>query len=362
MTGTRFYLAGSTLGEGAPTVEDVQRATFNILEDFASEKDRLDDVRRASLNLLEDFASEKRRLEHAQWATLNILDDFADEKRNLESMHQASINILEDFDGEKRQLQDAQRATLNILEDFDVERVNAIKLSQRLEAVNKDMEAFAYSVSHDLRAPLRAIDGFSQILLTDYAEALADKPRHYLQLVCDNARQMGRLIDDILRLSRLGRQSVMLQRINPLLLVNECLEELQGERSGRSVTIQIGELPPCWGDAGLLKQAWFNLLSNAQKYTRKREVAHIEIGSACRNGETTYFVKDNGVGFDMQYADKLFGVFQRLHSMNEYEGTGIGLALTKRIVTRHGGCIWAESKVNEGAAFYFTLARRPKDD
>lgn len=228
-----------------------------------------------------------------------------------------------------------------------------------LEAANKEMEAFAYSVSHDLRAPLRAIDGFAQILLKDYVETLPEKPRHYLQLVCDNTRQMGRLIDDILRLSRLGRQSITMETVDPRPLLDQCLEELHAEQIGRSVDIQIGKLPTCWGDANLIRQVWFNLLANALKYTRKCDSARIEIGATIDHGEPVYFVKDNGVGFDMEYVDKLFGVFQRLHPMEEYEGTGIGLALCKRIVQRHGGRIWAEAKVNEGATFFFTLGRKP---
>jgi PAS domain S-box-containing protein len=230
--------------------------------------------------------------------------------------------------------------------------------SAELETSNNELEAFAYSVSHDLRAPLRAIDGFSQLLVKDLGDKVPEKQRHYLQVVRDNAQQMGRLIDDLLRFSRTSRQSLLKQVVPTTDLVRQCLDELASEREGRRVEILVGELPDCLGDATLLKQVWLNLLSNALKFTRQRDPAHIEIGSLDREAQTVFFVGDNGVGFDMQYADKLFGVFQRLHRPEDYEGTGIGLALVQRIVHRHGGRIWADARPNEGATFFFTLGRR----
>ena len=169
---------------------------------------------------------------------------------------------------------------------------------------------------------------------------------------------MGRLIDDLLRFSRTNRQSLQPQKIASDGVVRQCLVELQMEREGRQVEVRIGELPACLADGNLLKQVWLNLLGNALKYTRKRDPARIEIGSQTQDGETVFFVRDNGVGFDMQYANKLFGVFQRLHPVEDYEGTGIGLALVHRILHRHGGRIWAEAKVDQGATFYFTLERK----
>ena len=227
----------------------------------------------------------------------------------------------------------------------------------QLEAANKDLESFAYSVSHDLRTPLRAIDGFCQILMTEHAPGLDGEPRRYLQRVSENTRKMGRLIDDLLHFSRLGRQAMTPQPVAMADLVRQCLEELQGEREGREVEVILGELPPCRADAALLKQVWLNLLANALKFTRSRAQARIEAGSFARDGETVYFVRDNGVGFDMAYADKLFGVFQRLHRQEDYEGTGVGLALVERIIHRHGGRVWAEAGPDRGAAFFFTLGR-----
>ena len=224
-----------------------------------------------------------------------------------------------------------------------------------LEAANKELEAFSYSVSHDLRAPLRAVDGFSRILLEDYAAQLTPDAQRYLHLVRDNSRQMGRLVDDLLAFSRLGRQSVQAQTVAMTPLVRQALDELRAEQEGRQVEIIIGDLPECKADPALLRQVWINLLSNALKFTGKREAARVEIGCQRTDGEDVYFVKDNGVGFDMRYRDKLFGVFQRLHRAEEYEGTGVGLAIVQRIIHRHGGQVSVEAVVDKGAAFYFTL-------
>ncbi len=247
----------------------------------------------------------------------------------------------------------------------EIHRLNA-ELEQRvrdrtaeLEAANKELEAFSYSVSHDLRAPLRAIDGFSRILLEHDTTCLPAETQEYLHLVRDNTQQMGRLIDDLLAFSRLGRQAVKKQRVEPAQIVQECLHELRGEQEGRRIEIDVSELLPCQAEPSLLKQVWINLLSNALKYSRRKDVARIEVG--CRRDERTgvpvYFVKDNGVGFDMRYAGKLFGVFQRLHRAEDYEGTGVGLAIVQRIVRRHDGTVWAESQPEQGAAFYFTLEK-----
>jgi len=246
----------------------------------------------------------------------------------------------------------------------EVQRLNAeleqrvIERTAQLEAANKELEAFSYSVSHDLRAPLRAMDGFSRILLEDYAPQLPSEVGRYLKTIRESSQQMGRLIDDLLAFSRLSRQALNKQTIAMGDLVRQVVTDLRAEQEGRQVEIVMGELPPCQADLGLLRQVWMNLLSNALKYTRKREVARIEIGWQEQNGESVYFVKDNGTGFDMQYADRLFGVFQRLHSADEYEGTGVGLAIVQRVIHRHGGRVWAEGQVEHGATFYFSLPHK----
>jgi light-regulated signal transduction histidine kinase (bacteriophytochrome) len=230
-----------------------------------------------------------------------------------------------------------------------------IERTVQLETANKELEAFSYSVSHDLRAPLRAISGFSKIVLEDHSGALDADALRYLGLVDKGAQQMGQLIDDLLTFSRTGRQALKVQSVNTTDIVNASLSDLQGMLENRHVTINVGELPDCEADASLLKQVWLNLLENALKYSRKRDPAVITIGSRREGAMDTYFVQDNGAGFDMKYADKLFGVFQRLHLADDYEGTGLGLALVQRIVQRHGGRVWTEAKVNLGATFYFTL-------
>jgi len=223
-----------------------------------------------------------------------------------------------------------------------------------LQAAVHELDAFSYSVSHDLRAPLRAIDGFSRILLKEYGATLSGEPREYLQYVRDNTVQMGRLIDDLLAFSRLGRKPLNRRSVPPAAIIEQVLCDARQQAPGRSVSVTVGEMPVLWGDPPLLKQVFVNLIENAFKYTRLRTEAVIEIGSRQIGGEHVFFVRDNGAGFDMEYADKLFGVFQRLHRAEDFEGTGVGLAIVQRIIQRHGGRVWAEAAVDRGATFYFT--------
>ncbi|HWB60486.1 MAG TPA: response regulator [Chthoniobacteraceae bacterium] len=226
----------------------------------------------------------------------------------------------------------------------------------QLEAANKELEAFSFSVSHDLRAPLRGINGYAKILQDRHAGPLSPEGHKFLNSIISSAAQMGQLIDDLLNFSRTGRQPLARETVRFPHLVAGVVEELAPEREGRAVEIRIGPLPDCQGDPALLKQVLVNLLSNAHKFTRTRPQAVIEVGSeASQPGELLYFVRDNGVGFDMQYADNLFGVFKRLHRASEFEGTGIGLSIVQRIIHRHGGRIWVEAALDKGATFYFTL-------
>ncbi len=241
-----------------------------------------------------------------------------------------------------------------------------------LENANRDLDSFSYSISHDLRAPLRAITGFSTILLEEYAEHLPPAAQRLFARVRENAEQMDRLIQDLLAFSRLGRKDLNRREVDPAELVRRALATLASEQENRRVEISVNELPKCQGDPTLLEQVFVNLLSNALKYSRKREVARIEVGAVkvadlpaeaatlkpASPDAIAYFVRDNGVGFDMQYAAKLFGVFQRLHPAGEYEGTGVGLAVAQRIIHRHGGQIWATAAVDGGATFYFTVGSR----
>jgi signal transduction histidine kinase len=224
-----------------------------------------------------------------------------------------------------------------------------------LEAANKELEAFSYSVSHDLRAPLRAMNGFSQVLLEDHAGSMPEQAQHYVRRIQSNSQRMGRLVDDLLAFSRFGRQPLRLQPVDPGHIAQQAWDDLRPDHEGRAVQLELAALPPCLADASLLKQVFSNLLSNALKFTRQQALAQITVGAREETAGVTYFVRDNGVGFDMAYADKLFGVFQRLHRAEDFEGTGVGLAIVQRIVERHGGSIVAESEVGRGTTFYFTL-------
>lgn len=226
-----------------------------------------------------------------------------------------------------------------------------------LEASNKELESFSYSVSHDLRAPLRAIDGFSRILLEDHSHQLDADAQRVLEVIRTNTRQMGRLIDDLLAFSRLGRKPIERSPVNMEVLARDAFTEIRLADSETGPRFQVGAMSPALGDPAMLRQVFVNLLSNAAKYSHGNDAPVIQVGSYTENGDNAYYVKDNGVGFDMNYANKLFGVFQRLHSAEEFEGTGVGLAIVQRIIHRHGGRVWAEGKVNEGATFYFTLPK-----
>ncbi|MBT1699980.1 GAF domain-containing protein [Fulvivirgaceae bacterium PWU4] len=248
-----------------------------------------------------------------------------------------------------------------------IENVNVYReLEQRvkdrtaqLEAANNELEAFSYSVSHDLRAPLRSIIGYANVLEEDHARQLDDTGRRVLQTVQQNAGKMNTLIDEMLQFSRVGKKPLEKTPVDNEKLVRSVIEDLN-HSTPNNASFEIAALPPVTADEVLLQQVWVNLLSNAVKYTSKKEQPIITVGSYKNGNEMVYLVKDNGAGFDMKYAEKLFGAFQRLHRMNDFPGSGVGLALAYRIITRHGGKIWAEGKVNEGATFYFSLPINPQ--
>ena len=239
-----------------------------------------------------------------------------------------------------------------------VQGVNRIlrQRSAELEAANKELEAFSYSVSHDLRAPLRAIDGFSKILEQDASRQLDEKCLRYLDRIRSGTERMGTLIDDMLKLSRLSRAPMKRVELDLSVMVSEALAELRAAEPERQVETVVAPDLKAEGDASLLRAVLQNFVSNAWKYTSRRPKARIEFGALDRDGERVFFIRDDGAGFDMAYADKLFGAFQRLHGADEFEGTGIGLATVQRVIHRHGGRVWAEAAVDQGATFYFTLA------
>ena len=243
--------------------------------------------------------------------------------------------------------------------NVELER-RVVERTAQLQTANDELEAFSYSVSHDLRAPLRAIDGFSQAVVEDFGSQLPAEGQRQLETIRYSAQRMGALIDDLLTFARLNRHGLSKRAIDTDKLVRDALQELGAPWPDRKVEVRIAVLPASSGDPALLKQVWLNLLSNALKYTRKQPDARVEVGCTKTDGVDTFFIRDNGTGFDMRYADKLFGVFQRFHRVEDYEGTGVGLAIVQRIVQRHGGRVWADAAVGRGATFYFTLEKEPK--
>jgi light-regulated signal transduction histidine kinase (bacteriophytochrome) len=251
-----------------------------------------------------------------------------------------------------------ERIILLAIEDITDRKKAEDELRQRtaeLESSNKELEAFSYSVSHDLRAPLRSMAGFSTALLEDYSERLDEDGKLYLRKIQDSSELMGQIMDDLLKLSRVTRSEINFEKVNLSDMARKVVEELQKDEPQRKVKITITPDMTAFGDKNLLNIMLQNLLGNAWKYTSKTTKPQIEMGTVEHNGKRAYFVRDNGVGFDMAYANKLFQPFQRFHKASEFAGTGIGLATVQRIIRRHGGEVWAESKVGEGATFYFTL-------
>jgi signal transduction histidine kinase len=358
-------------------LEHGQRAMLNVLDDFDSERERLEGAQRAVLNILEDAVAERVHLEATQRSMLNILEDFAGEKKQLEAVQRSMVNILEDFSEEKGRLEQVQRAVLNVLDDFEAEKNKVGLVNQRLEkeiterrrveiqikaintellAANQELEAFSYSVSHDLRAPLRGIDGFSLALLEDYTDELDEQGRDYLHRVRAATQRMGTLIDDLLNLSRVTRSEMRAERADLAAIARSVASELRKMEPQRQAEIRIEDGLVAFADSHLIRIILENLLGNAWKFTSKREWSCIEFGKTKCGEESVYYVRDNGAGFDPAYAHRLFGAFQRLHDKSDFPGTGVGLATVQRIVHRHGGRIWADSAVDKGATFYFTLA------
>jgi light-regulated signal transduction histidine kinase (bacteriophytochrome) len=233
-----------------------------------------------------------------------------------------------------------------------------IERTEKLETVNKELEAFAYSISHDLRAPLRVINGYTNILVEDYGMSLDANGKHVCAVLQDKTHHMNELIDDILSFSRFSLAEIRMSQINMEDLIHSIFQELTSSKDRERIEFQVASLPQAFGDRALIRQVWTNLLSNAIKFSAIRERAIIQVTGIQTSGEIIYAVNDNGAGFDMHYIDKLFGVFQRLHSEREFPGTGVGLAIVQRIILRHGGRVWAEGQSGQGASFYFSLPQR----
>ncbi|MHB8508461.1 MAG: sensor histidine kinase [Candidatus Dormibacteria bacterium] len=304
-------------------------------------------VRKDGRRVPVEFA--RKRLELAGGGqTVAIVRDATEKKRLLESLRQREASLL---------------ALTRELEERVHDRTAELELSNRdLQASNRELDAFSYSVAHDLRAPLRAIGGFARIVTDEKASNLDDETKGYLADIATNAEEMGDLINDLLELSRLGRQKLSLQPIDPGDVARRVLEKLAPDMAGRTIEVEVGEMPGCETDPTVLQLVYQNLLANAIKFSRTRPVAHIEVGALPAETPPVYFVRDDGAGFDMAYKEQLFNVFQRLHPRAEYEGTGVGLAIVQRIVARHGGRAWAEGEPGAGATFYFTLQGGASDE
>ncbi len=291
-----------------------------------------------------DFELTARARDGKETAVSYNATTFYDRDRRLQGVYSAARDVTE-----RKKTEETLLALKNELESRVHQR------TAELEVANKELEAFTYSVSHDLRAPLRAIDGFSRKVVMGYADKLDDEGRRLLQVVRDNAQKMGKLIDDLLAFSRMGRREIALQPLDMNAIVEGVAGELRAAEPQRAIEFAFSPMPRAWGDAAMLRQVWLNLIANAIKFSGRRQVARIEIGGRVEGKEVEYWVKDNGAGFDMQYADKLFGVFQRLHRQDEFEGTGVGLAIAQRVLHRHKGRIWGEGKPDAGATFRFAL-------
>jgi light-regulated signal transduction histidine kinase (bacteriophytochrome) len=276
-------------------------------------------------------------------------------KNNLEKIVEDRTKELEE---QIQKLDKSQKAMLYMVEDLNSMTKDLISERKKLEISNKELEAFSYSVSHDLRAPLRAVDGFSRMIMEDYSNVIDSEGKRLLGIVRENVQKMDKLITDLLSLSRVSRTEISLSRIDMAGMANSMFHEVIGNENAEKVAITIGPLPEIYADTTLMRQVWQNLIGNALKYSKPKEKQIIEIYGSTENGVNTYCIKDNGVGFNPGYKLKIFDTFQRLHKANEFEGTGIGLSIVHRIITRHGGNVWADSIEGEGATFCFSLPVR----
>jgi len=284
------------------------------------------------------------------------MKDLVAEKSDLENYQKALLNILEDYDEEKEILKANQNALLNILEDYMEEQVKVKNANEELILSNSELEDFAYTVSHDLRSPVRAINGFTSIISKRYSEKFDKEGKELLDIIIKETIRMGQLIDNLLKFARLGKHEIKKSLTDMSALAQDSVNKIisLSERKCRAV-INVNNLPDAFCERPLIQEVFLNLISNAIKFSAPVPHPIIEIDYTLKEAKGFYYVKDNGVGFDMKFYDKLFGVFQRLHSAEEFEGNGIGLAVVRRIIIRHGGTVFAESEINKGSVFYFSL-------
>ena len=318
------------------------------------------------LKLKESYRDLEGRVMEKTTALFNTVEKLKELNEDMNKTQNAILNLVEDLEDSKAtleiEIEEHENAEVELakhrdnLEVMVQERTIELEMSNTyLEEAVKELETFSYSISHDLKAPLRAISGYSGMLHQDYSGSLDEEGNRLLGVINDNAMHMGKLIEDILQYSKMVRKPLKKGELHIKKLTEGVILELEGEYKDRDIEFNVQEMPNCKGDSVMIKQVLMNLVSNAIKYTGNKEKAKIEVGSKQIDNETVYYVKDNGVGFNMKYADKLFGLFQRLHSTKEFEGTGVGLAIVQTLVNKHRGKIWADAKVNVGAIFYFSL-------
>jgi signal transduction histidine kinase len=361
------------------SADDYARAILNILEDYSSEGERLADTQKAVLNILEDFGGEKARLEQTQKAVLNILEDFGGEKVRLQQTQKAALNILDDFSGEKERLEETQKAMLNLLEDFEaekskVERTNEelrreiserrqaeqalTEKSEALARSNAELEQFAYVASHDLQEPLRMVSSYVQLFAERYQGHVDERADKYIRYAVEGAKRMQALIGGLLEYSRVGREEHF-TRVDADAALQQALANLAAQIEETGATVDCEGLPAVHADFTQLVQIFQNLVSNAIKFRKADQAPQITIRAGMEGNFWRFSVADNGIGIDRQFADRIFVIFQRLHTRAEYPGTGIGLSVCKKAVERHGGRIWIESRPGLGSTFHFTLAPEP---
>ncbi len=338
---------------------------FHVRETVSDKGDELDAIIIGLNTLGEEAAASGRMVQDYEVRSTAIMDvllkytlfDFT-EKVPVTAAGDELDAIAIGLNTMAEELQSANETEKKQIEEINKLNAELKNTIFQLESTNAELEAFTYSVSHDLRAPLRAIHSFTKIIEEDYAPQLDDEAKNMMRSVMNNAKRMGQLIDDLLALSRYTKRELTKKTTDMTLLVNQCLDELKKSTNTSKTKITIDNLGTAKVDPALMFQVFINLLSNAVKYSSTKDQPEVHVGCEKKDNETIFFVKDNGTGFDMKYYDKLFGVFQRLHSMDEFEGTGVGLALIKRIVTRHGGKVWAEAEVDKGASFYVSLTNK----
>ena len=295
-------------------------------------------------------------------ATLHDVTDLKQNEAEIRKLNEELERKIKtrtrELENRSNELSDNQKALLNLVEDLNEKSTELTTRTEQLQLANKELEAFSYSVSHDLRAPLRAINGFVSILLEDYYSELNDEGKRICTIIQSNALKMGQLIDDLLSFSRLVRSDIKYSEIEMEKLANLVIADIQSHYPNLAIKFELKAIPKATGDTNMIRQVWINLISNAVKYSSLKEQIKIQIDATQNENELIYFIKDNGVGFDMKYSNKLFGVFQRLHNKKEFEGTGVGLAIVQRIIHRHNGRVWANSKIGQGATFYFSLPKQ----